>query len=399
MQSKWITGEQIMNEHGEAAADLGQACHNGIFNAYLANSPYQIHDISKVDRIPQYPPIGIDSREYVQRGENVQWDWDKITGRGERHIELLKTDRVLGFVWVVWESKGTRSLLSRVEPLPPCDLNFPRQCVARYDDNSPRLFQSKSLFDPLIKQLKEYSFAQLEQIRKELLEKRRCLYVEASLGMYVSPYTRLQAELLMNENGDYGPEIYSKSEKFAWEILMPTRCLWLIDGETITDKDAEGRLFHFDFAMFRRFAEKIYNNPPLASIINTYKDYLGAMWFKRIEVDAWLGTSATPETVPETVPPVGQGTDQADVERITVNIPSSLWAGKTAKTIFNVLRERYADEIIAYILVKKIGTPKTDAGRFFYPDDGEEREAKTYRDKINSLLEKVDQLYTFSCDG
>ena len=78
---------------------------------------------------------------------------------------------------------------------------------------------------------------------------------------------------------------------------------------------------------------------------------------------------------------------------IPVNVPASLWAGKTAKVAFKNLEGEFAEEIIAYILVEKMKHAKTEAGSLFYPDDGEYKENSVYVKKINTLLEKANGLY------
>lgn len=86
-------------------------------------------------------------------------------------------------------------------------------------------------------------------------------------------------------------------------------------------------------------------------------------------------------------------------QRIPVNIPPSLWAGLKPSVIFENLQENYAHEVIAYILVKKGGLDKTNAGRLFYQEEINNdivHEPTTYRRKIKSLLDDCKKHYVLS---
>jgi hypothetical protein len=75
MAKPWIIGKEIMDVHGIAAVDLGQACFDGKLTACLPHSLKEVYELSKVPRIPQYPPIGVNPLEHIKTGENVEWDW------------------------------------------------------------------------------------------------------------------------------------------------------------------------------------------------------------------------------------------------------------------------------------------------------------------------------------
>jgi hypothetical protein len=111
--------------------------------------------------------------------------------------------------------------------------------------------------------------------------------------------------------------------------------------------------------------------------------------------------SAAPEkfSAPE-APSVITSMSQPQVQAVTsltpANIPASLWAGKPHEVAFKNLQGKYADAAIAYILMEKMGCDKTKAGSFFYPDDGEYKENRTYQRKIDNLLKEANQRYSFT---
>lgn len=85
---------------------------------------------------------------------------------------------------------------------------------------------------------------------------------------------------------------------------------------------------------------------------------------------------------------------------VPVNVPPSLWAGKTPEAAFEALSTsayNYSPEVIAYILMEKMpGSKKTEVGRFFYKkeiDNDVEHETTTYREKIDKLLKQCNRCY------
>ena len=89
--------------------------------------------------------------------------------------------------------------------------------------------------------------------------------------------------------------------------------------------------------------------------------------------------------------------------RISINVPISLWGGKTPQAIFDSLSQaKFAPEVIAYVLMKNGGVTKTDAGRMFYQgarDKGVEQEPRTYQRKIDNLLKRANSKYSFAFKG
>ena len=83
---------------------------------------------------------------------------------------------------------------------------------------------------------------------------------------------------------------------------------------------------------------------------------------------------------------------------IPVNVPASLWAGKPFEVAFKNLEGKFAEEVIALILVEQMGCDKKAAGAFFYPDDGDYKEDRTYQRKIDRLIESAKTRYSFTFD-
>ena len=88
------------------------------------------------------------------------------------------------------------------------------------------------------------------------------------------------------------------------------------------------------------------------------------------------------------------------IEKITVNISSSLWAGLTKEKSYSALSaEGFSDEVIAFILIEKLSVPKGDAGRLFYSYEilkTGERDTSTYIRKIDNLLNRAKEKYLFT---
>lgn len=87
-------------------------------------------------------------------------------------------------------------------------------------------------------------------------------------------------------------------------------------------------------------------------------------------------------------------------ENIVVNISPSLWAGKSPETVYSEMKNKgFSDEVIAYLLVEKMSTPLTTAGKllsFEDSDKGIERDPKTYRERVSGMVEKAKKHYSFS---
>ena len=71
----------------------------------------------------------------------------------------------------------------------------------------------------------------------------------------------------------------------------------------------------------------------------------------------------------------------------------------TYEAAFTSLKGKYGEGVIAYILVEKMGCPKTEAGRIiYYPADGNYKEDRSYQRKIDALIEDVKRRYLFTFD-
>jgi hypothetical protein len=71
----------------------------------------------------------------------------------------------------------------------------------------------------------------------------------------------------------------------------------------------------------------------------------------------------------------------------TIAVPRALWYGKNLESAYSALKETgYAPEIIARALMENELGSKTAIGRLFYDADNQDKEDKTYRDKVDSLL-------------
>ncbi|MDR2604803.1 MAG: hypothetical protein LBC55_05570 [Desulfovibrio sp.] len=86
---------------GIAAVALGKACFDGTLTAYVPEVLKKIYEFSKVQRVPKYPPPGIDALQYVRTGEKVRWDWEFILGVKPLKILLLKIEKSLGECFAV----------------------------------------------------------------------------------------------------------------------------------------------------------------------------------------------------------------------------------------------------------------------------------------------------------
>lgn len=76
-----------------------------------------------------------------------------------------------------------------------------------------------------------------------------------------------------------------------------------------------------------------------------------------------------------------------------IDVPSKLFAGKSVDDTVNSLKSKgYSEEIIAHILKFEMRISATAAGRVFFPEN-EEKDVKTYRNRLNSLINKAKQKY------
>ena len=82
--------------------------------------------------------------------------------------------------------------------------------------------------------------------------------------------------------------------------------------------------------------------------------------------------------------------------KVSVNVPSHLWAGKRAEAAFESLKGDFAKEVIAYILVEKLNVTLAKTGRILA--ENEVLENKSYRNRVKALLETAKKNYIFTFD-
>lgn len=82
--------------------------------------------------------------------------------------------------------------------------------------------------------------------------------------------------------------------------------------------------------------------------------------------------------------------------RIPINIPHSLWAGKTLPVAYSTLAERGYEPCVIAAILEKLSSNKTECGRALAQDEltqGVERDPKTYQNKFKHLLEEANSKY------
>jgi len=85
MVGEWITGKEIMDEHGKAAIQIGRACYDGVLQAYTADILTPVLEESKLVHYPSYPPPGVNPYDHPQYTATPSWDWSgymETTGKG-----------------------------------------------------------------------------------------------------------------------------------------------------------------------------------------------------------------------------------------------------------------------------------------------------------------------------
>jgi len=153
--------------------------------------------------------------------------------------------------------------------------------------------------------------------------------------------------------------------------FFPAARIYLISGITVADKAQAVRLLHENGYPFQR---------EVKGLSKTY-------------VDKVLASTET-ASAHISVDPATAVSDNL----IPVNVPASMWAGKPFAEAFRCLHGKYANEIIAKILIEKMGCEKTQAGLLFYPDDGNYKENRTYQRKIDTLINEANRRYSLTFD-
>jgi len=106
-----------------------------------------------------------------------------------------------------------------------------------------------------------------------------------------------------------------------------------------------------------------------------------------------MQTPTSPQHTQEIAP-------QSDAVKQSVNIPASLWAGKTPPAAYNALKNEYEPCVIAVIL-NKMGVSKLQGAQILSQDTprkGKEPENSTFIRRFDKLLSKANRLYSFTFD-
>jgi hypothetical protein len=425
MVTPWITGKEIMDVHGIAAAELGKACYDGILTAYLPDVPREVYELSKVQRVPKYPPPGIDPLNYIQPGEKVRWDWEFILGVKPLKILLLQTEHSLGACYAVLKYK--RDKVNRESSLwlheygimPPIGLrNIPRYTE---DDDDVKTHHADRSGIRIIPRSNKYDNPFSKLGIDELVEMNRKLEqsrFELSQQICKLSEPNFEALCIVQAQADECgiSDSYTYAREHAFTVFMSTQYSYLIDGEIKDELSIKGRLFHFDFDMFHRvydgLAKLKYGDGyscPLGHVIAQYKAELSQFWFNRVAVETWRGVSLSAGSSEQaaTAPVSTEETIQAEPQggtsgKATFNIPPSLWAGKSLEAAIAALRkEGFSNEVIAYVLVEKMGTAKLPVGRLLFPPKrgGDVKEDSSYTRNIETALNAVKGRYDITFMG
>ena len=283
MAGDWITGEELMREYSIVPVELGSACFGRELTAYFQAGWGPIYEISKLDRVPKYPPPGVDRMDHVRRSESVRWDWEDILQVSEKRTELDQCEQLLRYAVAVCKEKYPQTLLPEISSILfllsylPCE-----EMISYFCKTNP---------------LNDYTFEQLSEFITVLESKRTSLYGE--IYRLTAPHldARIAAECIMADLNTskvgYGKDLHTPAETFAWQTLMPIAYYWLSDGQMQTDGDLEGRLFCFDFDMFLfRFQKGLTDvgkeKASIKLVVASYEKHLKEMWFQRTEVEAWV---------------------------------------------------------------------------------------------------------------
>jgi len=284
--SKWILGQDVMDTYRVAPVEIGKACFDGSLTAFHRDLLEPIYDLSRLPRVPKYPPVGVDKMNHIQTGERVEWDWEVIQGVDKLRIKLRKAECLLEQALAVCKEKDTRSLLSRVAHGSPIGVDVPK--VSKHNPFRGCTFEEA-------KRYKENLKMDILTIKNEIL-----LKTEVSTDAFV------EAESIVEEAGCHPDEIYSRAQRFAWNTLMPTEHFWLVNGELLEPQDLDSRLFFFDFAMFKRFADLLERNTSggkasEAQSLVIYKQQISVMLFDSASVERWRQAPSLSNTVSDEV--------------------------------------------------------------------------------------------------
>ena len=93
------------------------------------------------------------------------------------------------------------------------------------------------------------------------------------------------------------------------------------------------------------------------------------------------------------IPPAGQegSSSKGEQQKMPVNVPLSLCAGKTPQAVFDALKELgYDDGLIALVIDEKCNATKTEKGRPFLPGGSDD---SVYRRRLDTLVAAAQERY------
>ena len=415
MGKGWITGAEIMEEYGKAAVEIGQACYKDELIAYCQPAWGQIYDISQTERVPKHPPIGVDALLHKKKGEEVSWDWPVFTGANKMECELNKIKLTLREAISVWKakhpSKSTATLLSSPPTIFLCPVDIDSIPSYRLTTESTEVkIGGMSIGRPHSDQnfFKDYTFEELDTLIQQAVKLHRDIENKLREIKEIPIAALVESQTILEGSGVSEDILYSRSVAYAWDKLMPLEYSWFIDGGIVeTSKLDNSRLFYFDFDMYLRFIQGIYGMvgkqvPSAKDVASSYSQQIGEMWFNEQDVERWVGESPV-ALAPQQV----QSGDETTLDTIStpLNIPPSLWAGKTPDVACQNLKEHgFDNSIIVYIIREKLGKSKAEAGRYAFGEvisKGNEKENSTYARTTDQYIKEVTSRYklTFNDDA
>jgi hypothetical protein len=322
MAGRWITGKELMEQYELAAVELGTVIFEGRLKAYVPEVLLEVYELSKVRRVPKYPPPGIDAMQYVQTGEVVRWEWDIILGVQKLRIELLRVEKRLGECFAVYRAKAEKEnslWLHEYDTTPPLGLLH----IPRYDDDEQnnkeasyssgfRIVASKNSYNPY----KHYDLKQLKDEKQKLEDERFKLSQEILRLTEPSFIALIEAQGLADRCGMPLDEQYSCARETAFKTIMVVSCNYIIDGEVVDESSIKDRLVYFDFDMYQRhlvrWASVLHGGNtivPLGDAAQHYRAQLEMLWFSRAEAEEVFPLPAghqdrqAPESSPEKTAP------------------------------------------------------------------------------------------------
>jgi len=91
MPGGWITGADVMQEHGVLAIEIGQACYDGKLHAYTETGT-AVLEKTKLAHVPIYLPAGADQLDHIQYTHSPEWDWPGTEVNRARLYYLLAVE-------------------------------------------------------------------------------------------------------------------------------------------------------------------------------------------------------------------------------------------------------------------------------------------------------------------